>query len=202
MGENTSGIVDPNNPNATLSSPIDTTAPTLVTTPPPVIESPPITREEHNDSVVLMRSVMDEVRQLRLEVIAMRAQSTNSPNAPNVSTQNASIGIEENSSQGTTPILGRNPQFAPPSSYANPTHVQHPHINPVGNPPIIDASNFANWQFLMKSHLMSACTHLWRVIVNGYHPVNPNNLTVQEEIDQQLNATAVNSILKAMTQEY
>ena len=54
----------------------------------------------------------------------------------------------------------------------------------------------------MKSHLMSACTQLWRVIVNGYHPVNPNNLTTQEEIDQQLNATAISIILKPMTPEY
>ena len=38
--------------------------------------------------------------------------------------------------------------------------------------------------------------------MNGYHPVNPNNLTTQEEIDQQLNATTVNIILKAMTPEY
>ena len=82
MGENTSGIVDPNNPNATLSSPIDTTVPTLVTTPPPVIESPPITREELNSSASLMRSMMEEVRLLRLEVVAMRSQSTNTPTAP------------------------------------------------------------------------------------------------------------------------
>ena len=132
------GIVDPNNPNAS-------TVPSQEQPPPPVIESPPITREEHNDSVTLMRSVMEEVRQLRLEVVAMRAQSTNTPDAPIVIPQTASTGSGENSSQGTTPNLGRNPQFAPPSSYANPTHVQHPHINPVGNPPIINASTFTNW---------------------------------------------------------
>ena len=129
------GKGDPKDPNASHEPPIATSEPTPTAPPPPVIEGPPISRAEHNDSVMLMRSVMDEVRQLRLEVVAMRAQSTNSPIVPNVSTQNASIGIGESSPQGTTPTLGRNPQFAPPSSYANPTHVQHPHINPVGNPP-------------------------------------------------------------------
>ena len=100
------GIEDPDNPNAS-------TVPSLVQPPQPVIESPPITREDHNASVTLMRSMMEEVRQLRLEVVAMRAQSTNTPNAPVVIPQNASTGSGENSSQGTTPILGRNSQFAP-----------------------------------------------------------------------------------------
>ena len=98
------GIGDPTNPNAS-------TVPSQVQPPPPMIESPPISREEHNDSITLMRFVMEEVRQLRLEVVAMRAQSSNSPNAPNVIPQTASTGIGENSSQGTTPSLGRNPQF-------------------------------------------------------------------------------------------
>ena len=71
------GIVDPNNPNAS-------TAPTQVEPPPPAIESPPISRVEHNDSRALMCSMMEEVRELRVEVGAMRAQSTNTPNAPNV----------------------------------------------------------------------------------------------------------------------
>ena len=87
MGD-TSGNGDPKDPNAS-------TAPSQVQPPPPVIESPPITREEHNDSVTLMRSVMEEVRQLRLEVVAMRAQTTNTPNAPIVIPQTASTGSGE-----------------------------------------------------------------------------------------------------------
>ena len=146
-----------------------------------------------------MRSMMEEVRQLRLDMVTLK---NNSPSAPHVTHQTASTGSGENTSQGTTPNSGGNPQFPPPSHYASPTNIQHPHINSVGNPPIIDAANFANWQYLMKSHLMSACTQLWRIIVNGYHPLNPENLTAKEEIDQQLNATAVNIILKSMTPEY
>ena len=56
------GIGNPNNPNASHEPPIATTEPTPTAPPPPVIESPPISRAEHNDSIMLMRSVMDEVQ--------------------------------------------------------------------------------------------------------------------------------------------
>ena len=99
--------MDPNNPNAS-------TTPTQVQPPPSAIEGSPITREELNNSASLMRSMMEEVRLLRLEVVAMRSQSTNSPTAPNASNdtpQAATTGLGGNSPQGTTPNLGRNPNL-------------------------------------------------------------------------------------------
>ena len=43
-----------------------------------------------------------------------------------------------------------------------------PHYANVGNPPMLDPSSFANWKFLMRSHLSSANTKLWRIVEEGY----------------------------------
>ena len=174
-------------------------------------EDPPVTRKEHNESLDLMRSMMEEFRLMRVEMATLRNQT---PATPIDNSLVANPVLEGNSSQGTPP----NPEvgsgeiqhpkedagrtyYPPPNHYASPTQIPMPHINNVGSPPMIDTSNFTQWQFLMKSHLNSACTQLWRIIVNGYHPLDPTNLTAKEEVDNQLNATASNIILKAMTPE-
>ena len=45
-----------------------------------------------------------------------------------------------------------------------------PHILTHGSPPLLESNNFENWQFLMKSHVRSASTELWRIIDEGYSP--------------------------------
>ena len=86
--DDSSGKGDPKDPNASTTQSQEVVLPAA-------IESPPITREEHNDSLALMHSMMEEVRQLRVEVGAMRAQSTNTPNAPNDTQQTTSTGFGE-----------------------------------------------------------------------------------------------------------
>ena len=62
---------------------------------PPVIVGPPISREEHNDALALMRSMMEEVRQLRLDMVTLKSQS---PSAPPNAHQSASTGSGGNTS--------------------------------------------------------------------------------------------------------
>ena len=46
----------------------------------------------------------------------------------------------------------------------------------------------------MESHLRSCSEELWEVVVQGYSPVDPTNLTGREYYDRQLNATAYDKI--------
>ena len=80
-----SGKCDPKDTNASTTQSQEQVLPAA-------IESPPISREKHNYSLVLMRSMMEEVRQLRLEVSSMRTESTNAPSATQ---QTTSIGLGE-----------------------------------------------------------------------------------------------------------
>jgi hypothetical protein len=77
-----------------------------------------------------------------------------------------------------------------------------PHINSHGPPPKLDKSNFVNWQSLMKSNICSASTQLWRSIKLGFHPREPNKLTSREEVEEQLNATALHIIQQAVLDAY
>ena len=88
---------------------------------------------------------------------------------------------------------------APPNDYAFDPPVPMPHIVPQGPPPILDSSSFANWQFLMHSHVRSSSTELWRIIKEGYKPRDPSKLTRREVVDDQLNATALHMIHMAVT---
>jgi hypothetical protein len=46
----------------------------------------------------------------------------------------------------------------------------------------------------MNSHIHSSSIELWRIIKEGYKPHEPNNITQQEVVDDQLNATALHMI--------
>ena len=50
----------------------------------------------------------------------------------------------------------------------------------------------------MESHLLSCSEELWEVVVQGYSPVDPTNLTGREFYDRQLNATARDKIRSAV----
>ena len=51
----------------------------------------------------------------------------------------------------------------------------------------------------MESYFRSCSMHLWRVVLQGYNPVDPSNLTRQEEIDEQLDANAQFILESAMS---
>ena len=46
----------------------------------------------------------------------------------------------------------------------------------------------------MESHLRSCSEELWDVVICGFKPVDPSNLTPRERYDRQLNATARDKI--------
>src|SRR3954465_9118629 len=74
-------------------------------------------------------------------------------------------------------------------------HLSLTHIYIIGGDPSkLSASTFTQWQFLMKSHVCSSSIELWKIIENGLHVGNPNNLTIREIVDSQLNATALHMI--------
>ncbi|KAK1616573.1 hypothetical protein QYE76_022090 [Lolium multiflorum] len=95
--------------------------------------------------------------------------------------------------------LGGYHAVPPPSDYTINVPIPMPHILSHGSPPLLESNSFENWQFLMRSHVRSASTELWRIIEEGYSPRDPKNLTRREVVDDQLNATAINMIHMAVT---
>ena len=53
----------------------------------------------------------------------------------------------------------------------------------------------------MESHINYASTQLWRIIVDGFNPRDPSNLTPREVVDEQLNVSALYIIQKALMTE-
>jgi hypothetical protein len=92
--------------------------------------------------------------------------------------------------------------YPSPPSYHSPNFYPMIHINSHGPPPKLDKSNFVNWQTLMKSHICSASTQLRRSVKLGFHPREPNNLTSREEVEEQLNATALHIIQQVVPDTY
>ena len=125
------------------------------------------------------------------------------PNSKSQKDGNLEDGEEEQdkTTPKPTPSKGNGSQnfsAMPGPTYTGPP-LPAPHYAHVGNPPMLDASSFANWQFLMRSHLSSASTELWRIVEEGYYPVDPSDITTGEYADKQHNATALNHIQRALT---
>jgi hypothetical protein len=78
-----------------------------------------------------------------------------------------------------------------------------PHLASCGPPPPLDASSFANWQDNMRSHINFVSIKLWRIIEQGYHPTSKDlsNLLPWDQIDKQLNASALHLIYMSLTEK-
>ena len=85
--------------------------------------------------------------------------------------------------------------------YNNAPNVQHPHVNNLGAPPLVDRTRFTNWKASMKSYVCSSSMQIWRIIEMGYSPKDPKNLSSSDLIDQQLNAHAMHMLERAMANE-
>jgi hypothetical protein len=78
-----------------------------------------------------------------------------------------------------------------------------PHLASCGPPPPLDASSFANCQDNMRSHINFVSIELWRIIEQGFHPTSKDlsNLLPWEQIDKQLNASALHLIHMSLTEK-
>jgi hypothetical protein len=157
-------------------------------TPPP-ISSSSISREEHLASLDTFQTSMRlEMKAMFEEYFGKKSPGLTDPNTtPNMDLSLAKVKPPNNGStstknKGAPPMENDGPakgaSIPPPNTYSSsPVHYPMPHINNMGSPPKLDSCNFIKWQELMKSHISSSSTHLWRVIQNGFAPHDPLNLT-------------------------
>ena len=171
-----------------------------------VDDSAPVSTGTFNDLKSSIDARFDELRNLILNPPSKTDAPPQPPPAdPNSKSQNdgnLEDGEEEkeddksNATPKTKPSKGngsKNFSAMPGPTYTGPP-LPSPYYAHVGNPPMLDASSFANWQFLMRSHLSGASTELWRIVEEGYYPVDPSDITRGEYADKQHNATALNHI--------
>ncbi|KAK1643686.1 hypothetical protein QYE76_061491 [Lolium multiflorum] len=188
------------------SSPVDTTTATL------------------DDLKKLESSIVNQMKAMMMELVAQKPNPIVDPKASaedpppkanpfplvdfvaqtTIYPQKEGLGETGTSTNGKdgTPVakrLGGYHEVPPPSDYTINVPIPMPHILSHGSPPLLESNNFENWQFLMRSHVRSASTELWRIIEEGYSPRDPKRLTRREVVDDQLNATAINMIHMAIT---
>jgi hypothetical protein len=78
-----------------------------------------------------------------------------------------------------------------------------PHKASYGPPPQLDASNFANWQDNMCSHIKFVCIELWTIIEQAFNPTSKDlsNLLPWDLIDKQLNASTLHLIHMSLSKK-
>ena len=90
--------------------------------------------------------------------------------------------------------------FGLPASYPTQSPPIQPHVNNQSRPPPkLDNTRYFSWKKSMESYFRSCSVHLWRVVLQGNNPVDPSNLTRQEEIDEQLEANTKFILESAMS---
>lgn len=168
--------------------------------------------EDFNSLKSTVEAYQEEMRKMMAQLLANTKATTPPPEIPNASSESDSkenleeeeLGVEDEDGD-EDPIKpktssspkgkGGKPEYGKvPYTYSVDPPIPHPHINLRGDPPKLDTTMFANWQFLMTSYLDSACIELWRIIQEGFKAHDPNNLTRREVVDKQLNATALHMI--------
>ena len=157
---------------------------------------------------------MDTMEDLLRQLLAKGNPNSSNPTSPNASTivveplkgfvrETKQTDEKEKVDVDSNPKVDRGSggyhAMPPPNWYSPDPPIPHPHINYHGPPPILDASNFANWQRDMHTHINSSSTELWRVIEEGFICLNPKNPTRREVVDKQLNATALHMIHMAVS---
>ena len=66
----------------------------------------------------------------------------------------------------------------------------------------MNPDTFGKWKLAMESHIRSASTQLWWVIMRGHHTEDPSSLSPREEVDEQLNDTAYHMLRMTVPEDY
>ena len=147
---------------------------------------------------------MGELRKMLEQLMGVKGiESPLNPEAPPMEPSDEGVDgkrevdLTKNESPSSTPN-GKGEKARVPFAYSPDLPVPHPPIHLRGAPPSLNASSFARWQSSMKSHLKSGCIGLWKIIVDGFEPVDENDLTRKEEVEAQLNSTALDVIRVAV----
>src|SRR3954470_22805388 len=75
-------------------------------------------------------------------------------------------------------------------------------IKPGSPPPRLNPDTFGKWKLAMESHIRSASTQLWWVILRGYRPENPSSLSPREEVNKKLNDPACHILRRVVPDDY
>jgi hypothetical protein len=167
-----------------------------------------VSMEDFNSLKSSMEAQMESMKKMIAELLAPAL-----PKAPSVEVKDTGALEEGEASElpsSTKPVEGdnlntiKNPIASPrgtsggesynrvPPPFLSPDiPVPHPHLNIRGDPPKFSIDNFDTWQFEFRSHVCSASNELWRIILEGFKPYNPDKLTRREAVDSQLNNTAL-----------
>jgi hypothetical protein len=183
-------------------------------TPPPILVNSLVSREEHLASLDSLKPSM------RLEMAAMFEQylgkkpsgPTDPSTAPIMDLSLAKVKPSNNVSTSMENIgdipkenddARRGASIPPLDKYPTPhVHYPMPNINNIRTPTKLDSRNFTKWQGLMKYHISSSSTHLWRVIQSGFAPHDPLSLSAREEVEEKLNVTAKHLIQQTMLETH
>src|SRR3954463_3340329 len=68
--------------------------------------------------------------------------------------------------------------------------------------PPLNPDTFGKWKLAMESHIRSASTQLWWVILRGHHPEDPTTLSPRKEVDEKLNDTARHMLRRVVPDDY
>jgi hypothetical protein len=153
-----------------------------------------------DDFKTLESSMTSQISELREMIVQLMQSKTpiappllDKPATPQVENEGLEEEVADKGTEAKSSTKGDGKgEF--PHWYSPDPPIPHPHINNRGDPPKLDALNFGQWQYQMISHMRSSCIELWRIVEEGFKPVDPNNLTRREVVDSQLNATALHMI--------
>jgi hypothetical protein len=182
-------------------------------------EGEPTSMEDIKELKSSISSMNDSISELR-EMMMSFMQANKPPIPPTTTTEfvtpvvdktslGASTEAETKDGEGSSESLpkldpnatGLYSTVSPPLVYSPDPPIPHPRINPRGDPPSLNPNAFSLWQTKMKSYLNSSSIELWRIVVEGYKPHNPNGLSRREVVDCQLNATALYMIQQAVSED-
>ena len=150
----------------------------------PDATSPSVTTDDFKAFQESMKSsVATEMQQMREMITQLFAQNGAPP--PSVEESISSEAEEaaakakaEAAAKAAEECLGReetsdstkpkeNKDYKETPWYSPNPPIPHPHINHRGDPPKLSEHSFAQWQYLMKSHVQSSCIDLWTIIEKG-----------------------------------
>jgi hypothetical protein len=179
-------------------------------------EEEPATKAALNHLMARMEAMMGaiESQKIQLDALTSGTSSTTPPSPVETSDKNKpslnkddpdKVRDESNEDPPKKDDTSRahSTEIPHPTSYVSGRHLQMPHLASCGPPPPLDASSFANWQDNMRSHINFVSIELWRIIEQGFHPTSKDlsNLLPWEQIDKQLNASALHLIHMSLTEK-